>query len=88
VIAKHPTNGRIVTACGRAFEYSQSSAQPVDRRCFACQRRTGRSQYLIPSGAALEKLLDTPQLHLFDLPLLRPSPKRARIFEFKQRRKA
>ena len=81
VIASNPENGRMATLCGRAFGPGQvidTLAQP-ERRCTHCQRRLERSQYLVPTGAALERLLATPyspQMQLFELPLLRPLPPR------------
>ena len=59
-------NGRVATACGRAFDFTESVNTESPRNCAACTRRlTTRSRYLIPSGDRLAKLLDNPQLQLF-----------------------
>jgi hypothetical protein len=55
-------SGRFATACGRAFDILEAAAigETHPRYCNACGRRATRSQYLIPTGAELERLLARP----------------------------
>lgn len=62
-VAEHPTSGRIVTACGRTFDFldaTDSTAEPPTK-CTACVRRLLRTPYLIPKGPEVERLMNAGQ---------------------------